>query len=161
MPCRPSSAVHRCTQVPHAPSRPNSVAISWWYDGRLSSVRRLTISAVRATSGRSESSSRHGSPPSRPSNVRPSLHGTYSWGNHSLASERWRSRLVATTGSSSMSRPVWSSGTTITPYGCVTYATVAHALSVRRDGRGPVGGRRLPGRRVRLDLLAGTDVLDR
>jgi acyl-[acyl-carrier-protein] desaturase len=30
MPCRPSSAVQRCTQSPHAASRPNSVAISWW-----------------------------------------------------------------------------------------------------------------------------------
>src|SRR3954447_102020 len=115
MPCRPSSAVHRCTQVPHAPSRPNRVAISWWYDGRLSSVSRLTISAVPATAAGVESSPRHGSPPRSPSNVRPSLHGTYSCGNHSLASDRWRSRLLATTGSSSMSRAVWSSGTRIPP----------------------------------------------
>src|SRR4051795_2340051 len=139
MPCRPSSAVQRCTQVPQAPSRPKSVAISWWYEGRLSSVSRLTISAVRATSGSEESSWRHGSPPSRPSKVRPSLHGTYSCGNHSLASERWRSRLAATTGSNSISSAVWSSGTKITPYGSVTYGTVGNGTlpgcHPRGDGR--------------------------
>src|SRR3954468_3991348 len=231
MPCRPSSAVQRCTQVPHAPSRPNSVAISWWYEGRLSSVSRFTIRAVRATSGIAESSSRHGSPPSRPSKVRPWLHGTYSCGNHSLASERWRSRLAATTGSSSMSSPVWSSATSIPSYGSVTYATVGKrtwtrpepppvgmagyrtattepqpmdvaacavlhggvvpngpmtraatdlrrfmadgrwsrragritrpGTLVRRHGRDPVGRRRLPCRRVGLELLAGADVLHR
>src|SRR2546430_2627701 len=30
MPCRPSSAVQRCTQVPQAPSPPTRVAISGW-----------------------------------------------------------------------------------------------------------------------------------
>ena len=88
MPCRPSSAVQRCTQVPHAPSRPKVVAISWWYEGRLSSVSRLTTSAVRATSGIVLSCGDHGCPSSTPSKVRPSLHGTYSWGNHSFAAAR-------------------------------------------------------------------------
>lgn len=106
VPCRPSSAVHRPTQVPHAPSGPNRLAIWWWYDGRLSSVSRLTISAVRATSGSVESASDHASPPSGPSKVRPSLHGTYSCGNHSFATARCRSRFLATTGSSSWSSAV-------------------------------------------------------
>src|SRR5690349_7150388 len=32
---------------------------------------------------------------------RPSSHGTYSWGNHSWAAVRWRSRMEPTSGSSS------------------------------------------------------------
>ena len=39
----------------------------------------------------------HASPPSRPSKLRPSLHGTYSCGNHSLATWRWRLRFTSTT----------------------------------------------------------------
>ena len=50
MPWRFSSAVQRPTQVPQAPSRPNRVAISRWYDGRLSSVSRLVIIAALAVS---------------------------------------------------------------------------------------------------------------
>ena len=50
MPCRFSSAVQRPTQVPHAPSRPKRVAISRWYDGRLSSVSRLVNIAALAVS---------------------------------------------------------------------------------------------------------------
>ena len=75
MPCRFSSAVQRPTQVPQAPSRPNRVAISRWYDGRLSSVSRLVIIAALAVSESRDCSGDQSSPP-RNAKSRPSLHGT-------------------------------------------------------------------------------------
>jgi hypothetical protein len=50
MPCRFSSAVHRFTQKPHGSSMEKFMAISRWYEGRLSSVSRFCTIAVWATS---------------------------------------------------------------------------------------------------------------
>src|SRR5512141_1294618 len=97
--CRPSSAVHRFTHAPHALSRPKARSISRWYLGRLSSVSRLTSSAVRAIGESCDCSTDHGSPPSSLKS-RPSDHGTYSCGIHSCATSRCRLRLSSATGSS-------------------------------------------------------------
>ena len=84
---------------PVHPGAPRAVAAEQRRDlvvvaGRLSSVSRLTISAVRATSGSFGVVALPGLTAEQSVEVRPSLHGTYSWGNHSLASDRWRSRLA-------------------------------------------------------------------
>jgi hypothetical protein len=63
--------------------------------------------AVRATSLTRDCDGSHASPPSTPSKLRPSLHGTYSWGNHSRAELRWRSNSRPTTGSSSVSSSIF------------------------------------------------------
>src|SRR4051794_16121231 len=108
--CRPSSAVQRLTHSPHALSRPNARSTSRWELGRLSSVRRFTSNAVRAIGESVDCSTDHGSP-SRCAKLRPSVHGTYSWGIHSWATPRWRLRLSSTVGASSLR----SVGVSITP----------------------------------------------
>ena len=73
--CRFSSAVHRPTHVPQAPSREKLSAMVRWYDGRLSSVSRLVIIATRATSDSGDCATSQSAPP-RAAKFLPSSQGT-------------------------------------------------------------------------------------